>query len=64
MQLTLGYPHLQDPKLQRLNHLHRSILTTAHHRVVLKTSICQGKVISMSNLSSISFNLALMLKIE
>lgn len=49
MQLTLGYPHLQDPKLPRLNHLHRSILTTAHHRAVFKTSICQGKDISISN---------------
>jgi len=30
VQLTTGYPHLQDPKLQRSSRLHRSILTTAH----------------------------------
>lgn len=50
MKLTLGYLHLQDPKLQRSSRLHHSILTTIQLPAVLNASICQGKVVSVLNL--------------
>lgn len=47
MELTPGYPLLQDPKLQHSSRSPHSILITARLHLVLKTSVYQGKDIMM-----------------